>query len=764
MAGTGVVRAIFLVLILVLAPAVSLFISDTAGSESALEKVKIEIDIGYDEGYFTENLGQWNADLYYVGATSFGHIGFGAGCMYLNFVEISNYDKHEPSVDIDGQVLKYVFESANAVEPRGVEDTGQGSNYFLGRDGPGCYNNVRSYREVFYENLWDGIDQRYIFTAEGPKNEFVLQPGADPTDIQVSIEGHSCLELVNGELAVGLSDDRIIYDGALSVFYKASREPIKAKFTILDGDKYTFDLGSYDRSQTIVIDPLVYSTYVSGSNWEHGRAVAYDSGGNIYITGQTISNDFPTTTGAYNETYNNKMDVYVFKLNPSGTTLVYSTYLAGSDDEWGLGINVDAGGNAYVTGCTKSTDFPITAGAYDESHSSDYDVFVTKLNSAGSGLVYSTYIGGTGADYGYSLELDSSNYAYITGRTASSTWPTTSGAYDENHNGMDDAYVLKLNVTGDKIILSTLVGGLTGERGFDLELDSGKNIFVTGYTDYTNTNPFPVTSGAFDETHNGGEDMIVFKLNASFDKLLYSTYIGSSGTERGMGIEIDSSGYAYVGGWTKNSGFPTTPGANDTTFKGATAAVALKLNTTGTGLVYSTYVCGSGNDDANDIAVDSGGNAFIVGETTSSDFPTTPDAENGTHSGGILDLFLTKVSADGSKLEYSTFRGGGSADYAYAVALDAMGTLYIGGTTSSSNFPTTPGVVQPSWKGSDDAIAVKFSFKTQISPPRNLHGDYGGSFVDLQWDPPENMGSTGITGYDLYRGLSQGTEALLQSL
>lgn len=766
MAAFGEKYSFFIIVILISTAVLNFFIpAASSGEEITNEHVMNDETLNYPDpgkGLFIENRGQFQNEFTFIGTTGFGHIALGADSVFLNFAEVLIEGSDDQSVVVDGNVLKYVFESAGSVEPVGAGPVEHRSTFLLGSGRESWVSDVPAYRMVVYEELYDGIDLRYYFTGEGPKYEFVLNPGADPARIRIRVEGHSSLNIINNDLVIALENGDLVYDRDLAVYYESDKKPIRAGFVVLDRNTYSFELGNYDRNKPVIIDPLIYSTFISGNNWEHGRGIAYDSGGNAYVTGQTISTDFPTTAGAYDQTQNGKMDVYVSKLNPSGTSLLYSTYVGGSDDEWGYGITVDSGGNAYVTGNTKSTNFPTTSDAYDTTHNGDWDVFALKLNSAGSNLLYSTFLGGSGAETAYRIEIDSSNYAYITGKTSSTAFPTTAGAYDTSHNGMDDVFVLKLNLSGDSVVKSTFVGGISGERGQDLVLDANLNIYVTGYSDFVSSNAFPTTAGAYDTSHNGLEDVIIFKLNSSFDKLLYSTFVGGSSAERGLGIEIDGSGYAYVAGWTKSSGFPITAGAYDNTYKGTQMAYSLKLNTTGKDLIYSTFLGGGGNDQANDLALDSGGFVYIIGSTSSTNYPVTSDADNATHSGGILDLFLTKLNNDGGSLVYSSFKGGSSTDYGYAVRLDSDGTLFIAGTSSSSDFPTTPGVYQPSRKGGDEAIAVKINFKVPFPSPSGLTAVMGKGFVQLNWNSA--AGAPGLLGYKVFRGISQGSETLLLTL
>ena len=342
------------------------------------------------------------------------------------------------------------------------------------------------------------------------------------------------------------------------------------------------------------------------------------------------------------------------KLNPTGSGLVYSTYLGGSADDRGDGIAIDTAGNAYMTGSTSSTNFPTTPGAFKTTFGGGvdeffpHDAFVTKLNPTGSGLVYSTYLGGSGDDSGLGIAVDPAGNAYVTGDTDSADFPTTLAAFQPALDGPCDAFVTKLNLTGSGLVYSTYLGGSGCEGGGGIAVDAAGQPYVTGQTDSTN---FPTTPGAFQTANAGSADAFVTKLNPTGSGLVYSTYLGGSGFEGGQGIALDTSPMpnAYVIGTTGSTNFPTTPNAFQPTFAGGPPdgdAFVTKLNPTGSGLIYSSYLGGSGQDRGNDIALDAlpNPNAYVTGSTRSTDFPTTPGAFQTTNGGGLKDAFVAKIA------------------------------------------------------------------------------------------------------------------------
>jgi len=398
-------------------------------------------------------------------------------------------------------------------------------------------------------------------------------------------------------------------------------------------------------------------------------------------------------------------------------SLAYSTFIGGSGDDRGYAITVDSSGNAYLTGSTQdgTTDYPTTSGAYDTSHNGNYDVFVTKLNSEGGDLVYSTYIGMSSGDSGCDIAVDSSGNAYVTGYTSSSSYPTTDGAYDTSHNGGYDVFVTKLNSAGSALAYSTFIGGSGEDRGYGIALDSSGNAYLIGYTEDSTTD-YPTTSGAYDTTHNGNRDVFVTKLNSAGSALAYSTFIGGSDDDRGYGIALDSSGNAYLTGYTEDSttDYPTTGGAYDTSHNGNFDVFVTKLNSAGSALSYSTFLGGSGSDYGYGIVVDSSGNAYVTGYAQSG-FPTTSGAYDESNNGGY-DVFVTKLNSGGSSLVYSTFIGGSGSDYGYGIALDSSGNTYVTGYTqdSTTDYPTTSGAYDTSHNGGYDVFVTKLVIWTSL--------------------------------------------------
>jgi hypothetical protein len=459
---------------------------------------------------------------------------------------------------------------------------------------------------------------------------------------------------------------------------------------------YGFRLGSYNKEYALVIDPpMVYSTFMGGTGNDMGNSIAVDTSGNVYITGSTASTDFPATLGAYDRNYNGgNYDVFVIKISSWGA-LVYATYLGGSDEEEGSSVAVDGSGNAYVIGLTQSADFPTSNAIYSVMQGGAFDAFVLKLNSSGNALVYSTYLGGSGDDKGYGIAVDNLGNAYVTGETNSANFPIQN-AIQNSRAGSFDIFIAKLNTSGSSILYSTYFGGSGGDRGKSIAVDSSGYIYVAGYTQ-SSTN-FPVANAVQSAYGGGYDDGFVLKLNPAGSSVIYSTYLGGSSGDQVLGIAADSSGNAYATGYTWSANFPTSNALDGS--GSSQDAFITKINSSGSAFVYSTYVGGSGQEEANAIAVDNFGNAYVTGWTNSSDFPVA-NALDSTIS-TASDAFVAKINPAGSALVYSTYLGGGgNHDYGNGIAVDYLGNAYITGETNSTNFPTANAIYNTLTGGSD---------------------------------------------------------------
>jgi hypothetical protein len=421
----------------------------------------------------------------------------------------------------------------------------------------------------------------------------------------------------------------------------------------------------------------------------------------------------------------------------SGTLMLsYSTYLGGDGGDGGQAIAVDGSGYAYLTGWTNSSNFPTLNPYQGTFQGGSNDAFVTKLSSSGNSLIYSTYFGGGDWDAGLGIAVDDSGYAYVTGRTSSSNFPTLN-PYQTDQGG-EDVFVTKLSSTGNSLIYSTYLGGGDADCGRGIAVDGSGYAYVTGWTVSSN---FPTLNPY--QTYQGGYNVFVTKLSSSGNSLMYSTYLGGGKDDSGYGIAVDGGDNAYVTGFTLSSNFPTLNPYQGMYQGGGDDVFVTKLSSSGASLIYSTYLGGGNYDEGYGIAVDGSGYAYVTGRTYSSDFPTL-NAYQATHQGGYVDVFVTKLSNSGNSLIYSTYLGGGGDDEGYGIAVDGSGYAYVTGYTMSSDFPTL-NPYQTDQGGAWDVFVTKLS----SSGNSLIYSTYlGGGSLDYGFGiAVDGSGNAYVTGY-----------------
>jgi hypothetical protein len=589
-------------------------------------------------------------------------------------------------------------------------------NYFKGSDPAQWHTAIPTYARVRQAGMYPGIDVVYYGNGRQVEYDLVIAPQANPSLARLSVEGAGLRLTGGGDLELLLGGGKTVRLNAPVAYQeqRGKRSPVKARYRLSRREgrsEIAFEVGAYDRRQPLIIDPVIYSTFLGGNAGDEGRGIAVNSAGEAFVTGFTddATTDFPTTAGAFDETHDATSDVFVTKLNAGGTAIVYSTFLGGSSDDFSDGIAINAGGEAFVAGTTLSINFPVTLGAFDTGHNDSFDVFVARLDATGSALVYSTYIGGSAADFGAAIALNG-DQAFVTGRTGGAAFPTTSGAFSTTHSGADDAFVTSLTADGTALVYSTFLGGGTVDHGVGIAVHPSGEAYVTGLTTNSPT-PFPTTPGAFDTAYNGGPiDAFVARLTADGSDLIYSTFLGGNLSDEGRDVAVNAAGDAFVTGYTVDVGtsFPTTPGAFDTVPSTGQEVFVTKLNAAGSALVYSTLIGGANDDEPKEIAVSDDGQVFLTGRTGSGNFPTTTGAED-TSFNGVEDVFVARLSDTGSALTYSTFLGGGAEDRGWGI--DVLGgDVYITGATSgtTAGFPATTGAFSTMPNGgTTDAFAAK---------------------------------------------------------
>ena len=584
-------------------------------------------------------------------------------------------------------VLRMNLVGANCVaRVVGGEELPGKSNYLIGNDPSKWRIDVPNYDRVKYESVYPGVDLVYYGHQGELESDFLVAAGADADAIRLRIDGAKRVR-INRE-----GDLELKMDGGEVVLGK----PVV-----------------YQRSAGHTEKRIIAGRYTVKGKQEVGFAV-----------------------GSYDKKEPLTID----------PVLRYSTYLGGSASDNGSAIAVDAEGNAYVTGATQSTDFP-TMNPLAGTNAGLYDVFVTKLNAAGTDLVYSTYFGGSGGDYGQGIAVDAEGNAYVVGITLSTNFPTMGfrfappsrielPPFQGTFGGNYDAFITKLNAAGNALVYSTYLGGNGIDQGFGIAVDAAGNAYVIGSTTSTN---FP-TKTPLQGSLAGGQNTFVTKLNAVGSALVYSTYLGGNGSDYGKGIAVDPAGNAYVAGATNSTNFPTM-NPFQATFGGGYDAFVTKLDAAGTALVYSTYLGGSGNESGYSIAADAAGNAYVTGSVESTDFPTKNPFQAGMT--GSINAFVTKLDAAGTALVYSTYLGGNGFDFGTSIAVNAAGNAYVTGWASSTNFPTaspfqaTLGGVQNAFVTKFDAVGSAVMFSTYLGG----NGDDSGNGIAV-----DTAGSVYVTG------------------
>jgi uncharacterized protein (TIGR03437 family) len=669
----------------------------------------------------------------------------------LTASSLSKGDSDAPSAtsekSLDGKseeraTLRMKLVRANPLpEIIGLNELPGKSNYFIGNDPALWRRQVSTYAKVRYRRVYPGIDLIYYGNPNQLEYDFVLAPGANLDAIRLDIQGTDKLGVdERGNLVLSISGRQIRWQTpAIYQEAEGKRREIAGHYVLRGDHQVGFQVAAYDSSKPLTIDPvLIYSTYLGGSSDENspatqfaqaygvsGAAVAVDASGNAYLSGYTTSVDFPLQNAAEGTPQGASADAFVAEIDPTGSKLLYSTYLGGiNGDQDGMGIAVDSSGNAYVTGFTSSPNFPTTPGAYRVApydaitRNGSTNAFVTKINANGS-IGYSTYLGGNVGDIAFAIAVDSGGNAYVAGYTSSTNFPTAH-AYQgslRNSSSQTNAFVTKFNSAGSALVYSTYLGGNYTDYATGIALDTSGNAYVTGQTASTN---FPVSNGAIGprcgsdgncNSHTAGGpyfESFVTKVNTTGSGLAYSTYLGGSFQDNAAGIAVDSTGNAYVVGSTTSPDFPTTSGSLQTTFhsnQSVPEGFVTKINPVGTQVVYSTYLGGSGSDSEIAVAVDSSGNAYVAGSTTSPNFPLAGQPFQPFYA-GQGDATVAELDPKGATLIYSSYIGGSQADLALGIAVDASGSAYVTGVTGSADFPTA-NPFQANFSGTSDAFLVK---------------------------------------------------------
>jgi hypothetical protein len=634
-------------------------------------------------------------------------------------------------------------------------------NYFTGNNPQNWHTDVPAYARVKYGEIYPGVDLVFYGNQRQLEYDFVVAPGADPKAIQLKIAGARKMRINSrGDLVLGVPEGEVqLQKPLIYQLLNGEKREIAGQYLVTSGHRVTFSVADYDRSKPLILDPILnYSTYLGGSGAENyilPVGIAVDSLGDTFVAGETMSVDFPAGTNAgitINPNPNpNSGASYVAELNPAGTQLLYSTYLVGTTTNGGdgaSGVAVDSTGKVYVAGATFAAGFPTKNPlAGFSADTTNGTCFVTKLDptvSGNNGLLFSTYLGGSGGEFANAIAVDSNDNAYVVGQTISSDFPVTNGVTFNAANvgnASGSGFLSKIDIATSTLVYSTYLSGnaanaanatsIGGEIAYGVAVDSANNAYVVGGTTSNNATGFPSINA--NQTAPPAANVLgsafVAKINTAGNgaaSLVYSTYIAGSSQDIGYGIGLGPNNVAYVVGTTNSDDFPVTPNAFDTSGAASGKAFVGVVDTTKTGvgnsLTYSTFLGGSGGNVGYGVSVDGSGNAYVVGTTASSDFPgvTTLGAFQPTLSNPSGSAFIAKLfpgSQGAADLLYSTYFGGsgdgGDPDQGYAIAIDSGSppNVYITGQTSSANLPVlgVPAPFQKNLNGASDGFIAKLT-------------------------------------------------------
>ena len=622
-------------------------------------------------------------------------------------------------------------------KPSGLESAQTRVSWFSGQQTDLWKDSLRSFQVLSLGEIYPGIEVRLKASTGNVEKVFYLKPGASLKDLRVKVSGVRKLEVnKNGELAL-VSEAGILHMkkpvGYQEV--KGEKKAVEVAYTLQSPDSYGFEIkGKYDPKKELVIDPalstLSASTFLGGKGNDRGYAVAVGPDGKIYTAGYTLyaNNDFPVTDGVLDKTYNGLYDVFIARFSADLKTLEAATYLGGKGTEYVFAMVIGGDGSLYLSGITNSSDFPVTASAYQRSYGGgDYDTFVARVSPDLSALEASTFLGGKGLDYGSGLALDQNGFAYLTGTTNSSDFPLVAGMANPGPGGNYDVFVTKMTAELDSVTSSVLIGGTDYDTGAAVALGTNGKIFVAGRT---RSSDFPVTPGAFSTQLKGDYDGFILRLDAGLTTLEGSTYLGGSGYDYLATLIAGKKNDLFVAGYTASDNFPVSSTAFSSARKGSYDLFISRVSDDLKTLVASTYYGGTGDDRCRAMVQDNYGYVYVSGWTRSSDLSTTLGAYNRSQSGG-WDGFMIKFPPSLTTLFAGTYLGGASDDYVHGVALDNNQNVYVTGYTLSSTFPTTEGSADTTIESIDTFVA-RFGAADQYQLMVNLSGDGSGQVKSFE--------------------------------
>ncbi|MBL8152125.1 MAG: SBBP repeat-containing protein, partial [Blastocatellia bacterium] len=591
------------------------------------------------------------------------------------------------------------------------------------------HTNIPTYSRIEYRNIYDGIDVAYYGNQNRLEYDLIVSPKADPSRAVMVFEGAESIKIdAEGDLTIETGNGELVQHKPIAYQEVGNkRENVECRYKLLGSNRVAFELGSYDKNRRLIIDPVLnYASYLGGIRGDVGVAVAVDSRSNLYITGRTDSVDFPVNGNVFQPMGDSIGDAFVTKLDPTGR-VIFSTFIGGRDIDFANGIAVDSNANIYITGTTRSIEFPVTPNALQNSLNAGFDAFITVLSSTGNSLLFSSYFGGSLEDGGADIAIDSRSNIYVGGSTRSVDFPVSMNSAQNANRGFREGFVVALSPVSSSAnprqIYSTYLGGAGDDLVRGIAVDRDGTVLVAGST---RSDDFPVVS-AFQSMRGGAPtgDGFLTRINPTGTSFSFSTFFGGSDEDFVADVAIDSTGSAYITGGTRSLDMPIRNAFQSSNrggslgtgiFAGPSDAFIAKFTPNGQSLVFATYLGGSDFDEANSIAVDRAGNVYVTGTTASDDFPLMRPVQMRNGSSGQdlkADTFVTKLTFDGQALTYSTFFGGSRIEAAPNIAIDPAGNGFITGVTTSMDFPVrTP--IQNIFGGGDVGILSGDAFVLRI--------------------------------------------------